>query len=287
MPFQTRNVGSVPIIRLLAIKSFGGSLVPHWFFAFILLLQIPHTRGSDRPLEFRAWVQVSYPLRSNLRGWENTSKSLAALLPGFDTGTDPIILIDQGPEMLEDLIAAPSKRRDSFKVLYLGLHVNRRGEMLFASGKASPPGEVVAQVATQPDRWKPDIVIVDSCHAAAFAYDRVWVDAFPCPHLFAADTHQLAWERNLDNRHPIHLAKLYPKVRHNLAAILGESWNGRISDLGFRAAKHAASSGGTSDCALDFIQGITAVSLEKVESTRFRSSDLLWVTPDRLIELSR
>jgi len=243
--------------------------------------------ARERSLEFRAWVQVRYRFKQNLGGWENTARSLPGLIPGADRGPSPAILVDRSPEELERFLTTPSKHESASKVLYLGLHVNRKGEMLFSDGSKAAPGDFAARIAPAHQRWRPDAVIVDTCHAAAFAYDRRWTETFPCPHLFAADTHQLAWERKLDTRQPIHLAKLYPGVRDRLEALLGPEWDGSISDLGFRSAKLADAGGSLPDSAEAFIREIANVAPEDLRSAQFRHSTLLWLTPEQIREISR
>lgn len=248
-----------------------------------LLAGGPCVLGSPAQVEFRAFVQTQYRFRSDLEGWGATAHLLGAL---FATAGPiaPRLVIDQPSGELMRLLAAPPVVDGTVRILYLGLHVDGEGRMIFADGTKARPGELVQ--AGNVGLWKPDVVVVDTCHAATFAYDAAWIEAFPCPHLFAADTRELAWEMDFHQLQPIHLAARYPRVLGRLAELVGTGWNGRISDLGFRTGK-LLESGATPDDAAAFLRALASMDREVVKSTNFNQSTLLWVEPERLRELAR
>lgn len=227
--------------------------------------------SSAAEVEFRAFVQASYRLRADLDSWSSTAQLLSALLGGVR----PVLSVDGSPDDLVALLSIPSVRTGTLRVLYLGLHVESSGRLLFANGAKMRPGEIAAGVQEKGGGWTPHIVIVDTCHAASFAYDGDWLRAFPVDHLFASDTNQLAWELNLDQRQPVHLRARYPEAYDLIAAKLGAEWNGKISDLGFRVAKLAVAQGGLAE-GKDSIRAIAGVAREPVKSARFRQSTILW-----------
>ncbi len=222
-------------------------------------------------VEFRAFVQASYRLRADLDSWASTAQLLSALLGGVR----PVLSVDGSPDDLVALLSTPPAQTGTLRVLYLGLHVEPGGRLLFANGAKMRPGEIAAGAQAKGGGWTPHIVIVDTCHAASFAYDGDWLRAFPAAHLFASDTNQLAWELNLDQSQPVHLRALYPEAYDLIAAKLGAEWNGKISDLGFRVAKLATAQGGLPG-GKDSIRAIAGVTREPVKSARFRQSTILW-----------
>src|SRR5690606_21227173 len=115
--------------------------------------------------------QASYRLRADLDSWANTSRLLAGLLGA----ARPVLSVDEAPDGLVALLSSPPAQTGALRVLYLGLHVEPGGRLLFADGSKLRPGEIAGGVRAKGEGWVPHLVIVDTCHAASFAYDGDWL----------------------------------------------------------------------------------------------------------------
>lgn len=238
---------------------------------------------SAAEVEFRGFIQAKYSFKQNLASWLNTANFLASELatPG---ASNSAIVCDEGPDSFLALLQRPPSNPNSYKILYFAAHVSPRGRIAFSDGAKVFPGELLSGDNNGETGWSPDVVIVDSCHSASFAYDRAWVDRFPCDHLFASDANQLACEIDLSLRQPLNYGGLYPEVIDHLTLRLGEAWDGKISDLGFRAAKTATKN---IEIGLDGRGFLMALSLERREekSSALRQSSILWIDASKLSEL--
>ncbi len=233
-------------------------------------------------VEFRAFVQSEYRFRANLGAWANTANLVSQVLTSeFEMATEPLVLLNKPASSLSTLLAKPETSKGAIKVFYLGCHVRADGKILFADGTKEPPSWVAGALARNDSPWKPDLIIIDTCHAVSFAYDRPWIDTFPADYLFASDTNQIAWQINFRNRQPVLFKEKYPDVYQFTGNSLGSSWDGTISDLGFRLGKLMASPNNGSKKVYPtpsaLFQALGDIPKEEGSSgRRLRQSNLIW-----------
>lgn len=237
----------------------------------------PAASPAEEGAEIRAFVQENYRARADLNAWGNTARLLTSFVKQrFPSSPDPVVKVDGARQDFVGLLTGTGAGKIP-RILYLAAHVDASGRILFADGSKDFPSSIAKGAAETGQLWKPDLVVVDSCHAATFAYDRDWITLLSCDHLFASDTNQLAWEMDFARRFPIHLAKKYPGAQASALQLLGAGWDGTLSDLGFRASKLIAA--GNPDPFSDpisFFRNLSSVPREELRSKQFRQANLIW-----------
>jgi|GEM_PF-5933817 len=256
-------------------------------FALVAACFFLSWRACGEEIEFRAFVQADYRLRDDLHAWRNTAAVLGTIVrERFGSSIAPVIRVNHPPEGFVALLQMPAKKSGALRVLYLASHVEADGTILFSNRTKMLPGDLAARLDGRSGFWSPDVVIADTCHAASFAYDRRWLGTVEADHLFSSDTNQLSWELDMTKKKVIHLAKAYPRVFAYLENGLGADWDGKVSDLGFRAAKlhvHAGPGAGSHGSGFRrWLQELAEVPKEDVTSRRFRQSNIIWRSADQL-----
>ena len=229
---------------------------------------------AEEEVEFRAFVQSSYRFRANLDAWENSAQLLtSALRSSFQIQVAPEVLVDRDSSDLIQILSTPSKRPNATKVLYLAAHMSAGGDISFSNGDKLSPDEIASNVTT--GSWAPDILIIDTCHAAVFSYMEIWKSRFPGMYLFAADTNQIAWEIDLNAKQPFNVSGNYPELIPKTKQVLGKEWDGTLSDLGYRAAKMTQLSSERYQTAEQFVEALALMPKDKARNKRLSQSTLI------------
>ena len=183
-------------------------------------------------VSFYAFVQEEHKWKPDLEGWEGTARLIAAAIKPERAS----VVVNQGPDVLFQMLTKPKESPGEYRILYLATHMSSEGRLSFSNQGETSPDEIIGKAQQSGSIVTPDLVIVDCCYAATFENQRAWMAQITSPHVFVCGRGEMAWQIEVNARQPLYVKKYYPEV-HSLAnRLMGDKWNGKLSYFGFQIA---------------------------------------------------